>query len=49
MKNIGASGSPPIDDELLAVQGFADLAARPPDHVMFSPGVDVVFGPRLPA
>ena len=38
-----------LDDELLSAQGFGDLAARPPDHVMFSPGVDVVFGPRLPA
>lgn len=37
-----------LDDELLAVHGFGDLAARPPDHAMFSPGVDVVFGPRLP-
>jgi uncharacterized protein YqjF (DUF2071 family) len=38
-----------LDDELLAVQGFGDLAARAPDHVMFSPGVDAIFGPRLPA
>ncbi|PUA82137.1 hypothetical protein C7S10_07035 [Nocardioides currus] len=38
-----------VDDELLAVAGFADLAARAPDHAMFSPGVDVVFGPRNPA
>ena len=37
-----------LDDELLGVHGFDDLAARPPDHVMFSPGVDVIFGPRLP-
>ena len=37
-----------LDDELLAAQGFGDLAARAPDHVMFSPGVDVTFGPRLP-
>ncbi|WP_235534790.1 YqjF family protein [Nocardioides sp. Soil777] len=36
-----------LDDELLAAAGFGDLAARAPDHVMFSPGVDVVFGPRL--
>lgn len=38
-----------LDDELLAAQGFGELSARPPDHVMFSPGVDVIFGPRLPA
>ncbi len=38
-----------LDDELLAAAGFADLAARPPDSALFSPGVSVVFGPRLPA
>lgn len=38
-----------LDDELLAAAGFGDLAARPPDHSMFSPGVDVVFGPRTPS
>ncbi len=38
-----------LDDELLAAAGFGDLADRSPDHVMFSPGVDVVFGPRLRA
>ena len=38
-----------LDDELLTVAGFGDLAARAPDHVMFSSGVDVVFGPRTPA
>lgn len=35
-----------LDDELLASAGFGDLAARPPDSVLFSPGVDVRFGPR---
>jgi uncharacterized protein len=35
-----------LDDELLGAAGFGDLAERPPDHAMFSPGVDVVFGPR---
>lgn len=38
-----------LDDELLAAAGFGELAARPPDHAMFSPGVDVVFGPRTPS
>jgi uncharacterized protein YqjF (DUF2071 family) len=38
-----------LDDELLAAAGFPDLAARPPDSVLFSAGVHSVFGPRLPA
>ena len=38
-----------LDDGLMGLHGFGDLAARSPDHVMFSPGVDVIFGPRLPA
>ena len=33
-----------LDDELLAVAGYPDLAARTPDHVAFSPGVDVHGG-----
>jgi uncharacterized protein YqjF (DUF2071 family) len=33
-----------LDDELLSSHGFGDLAARPPDHVAFSPGVRTVFG-----
>lgn len=37
---------PVLDDELLAAAGFGDLLQRPPDSVLFSPGVDVVFGPR---
>jgi hypothetical protein len=37
-----------LDDDLLAAAGFPDLAARPPDSVLFSEGVDVVFGPRRP-
>lgn len=36
-------------DELLAAAGFGDLAGRPPESVLFSPGVHVIFGPRLPA
>jgi uncharacterized protein YqjF (DUF2071 family) len=36
-----------LDDELLGAVGLGDLAGRAPDHVMWSPGVDVVFGPRL--
>jgi hypothetical protein len=38
-----------LDDDLLAAAGFGDLARRPPDSVLFSPGVDVRFGPRRPA
>ncbi len=37
-----------LDDELLAVAGFGDLAAREPDSVLFSAGVDVRFGPPTP-
>jgi uncharacterized protein YqjF (DUF2071 family) len=37
-----------LDDGLLDAAGFPGLAARPPDSVLYSPGVDVVFGPRLP-
>ncbi|MDD7937333.1 DUF2071 domain-containing protein [Actinomycetospora lutea] len=33
-----------LDDTLLAAAGFPDLASRPPDHVMWSPGVSVRFG-----
>lgn len=33
-----------LDDTLLAAAGFPDLAARPPDHVLWSPGVSVRFG-----
>ncbi|MDQ4118668.1 MAG: DUF2071 domain-containing protein [Actinomycetota bacterium] len=33
-----------LDDGLLASDGLADLAGRPPDHVAFSDGVDVRFG-----
>lgn len=33
-----------LDDTLLAAAGFGDLAARPPDHVLWSPGVSVRFG-----
>jgi uncharacterized protein len=38
-----------LDDELLAAAGFGELARRPPDSVLYSPGVDVAFGPRLQA
>lgn len=38
-----------LDDDLLAAAGFGELAQRPPDSVLFSPGVDVRFGPRRPA
>ena len=38
-----------VDDELLAAAGFAGLAQRRPDSVLYSPGVHAVFGPRLPA
>ncbi|MBD3914686.1 DUF2071 domain-containing protein [Nocardioides hwasunensis] len=33
-----------IDDGLLASVGLPELAARPPDHVGFSPGVHTEFG-----
>ena len=32
-----------LDDHLLADTGFADLASRPPDSVLFSPGVTTWF------
>jgi uncharacterized protein YqjF (DUF2071 family) len=36
-----------IDDGLLAASGFGDLALRPPDSVLYSPGVLTQFsGPR---
>lgn len=36
-----------LDDELLAASGFGDLALRPPDSVLYSPGVLTQFsGPR---
>lgn len=37
-----------LDDGLLAAAGFAELATRPPDSVLYSPGVHAVFGPRRP-
>lgn len=33
-----------LDDELVASVGLTGLAARPPDHVAFSPGVHTEFG-----
>lgn len=33
-----------LDDDLLASVGFPDLARRPPDHVLHSPGVTTEFG-----
>ncbi len=33
-----------LDDELLAAAGLPDVAGRPPDSVLFSPGVRTVFG-----
>ncbi|KFF59012.1 hypothetical protein JF66_14305 [Cryobacterium sp. MLB-32] len=33
-----------LDDTLLAVAGFPGLAARPPDSVLYSPGVTTWFG-----
>ena len=37
-----------VDDGLLAAAGLPGLAGRPPDSVLYSPGVRVRFGPRLP-
>ena len=33
-----------LDDELVAAAGFPDLASRPPESVLWSPGVHAVFG-----
>lgn len=33
-----------LDDGLVGSVGLGDLARRPPDHVVFSDGVDVAFG-----
>ena len=33
-----------LDDGLLASVGLLEVAARPPDHVAFSPGVRTEFG-----
>lgn len=32
-----------LNDQLLAAAGFPDLATRPPDSVLYSPGVTTVF------
>jgi hypothetical protein len=32
-----------LDDELLAAAGFPGLATRPPDSVLYSPGITTVF------
>jgi uncharacterized protein YqjF (DUF2071 family) len=37
-----------LDDELLAAAGLPGLDGSPPDSVLFSPGVQARFGPRLP-
>lgn len=37
-----------LDDELLAAAGFPELAHRPPDSVLFSPGVHTAFGRTAP-
>jgi uncharacterized protein YqjF (DUF2071 family) len=34
-----------LDDELLAASGFPHLAERPPDSVLWSPGVTTAFAP----
>jgi uncharacterized protein YqjF (DUF2071 family) len=36
-----------FDDQILSAAGFADLTARTPDSVLFSPGVHAIFGPRV--
>ncbi|GLK16996.1 YqjF family protein [Herbiconiux flava] len=38
-----------LDDELLATAGFPELASRPPDSVLFSPGIHTAFGRALPS
>ena len=37
-----------VEDQVLEAAGFPGLAGRPPDSVLYSPGVDVRFGPVLP-
>lgn len=37
-----------LDDDLLAAAGLPGLAARPPDSVLYSPGVQTQFGLPLP-
>lgn len=37
-----------FDDELLAAAGFAELASRAPDSVLYSPGVTTVFARPRP-
>jgi uncharacterized protein YqjF (DUF2071 family) len=37
-----------LDDQLLAAAGIPGLASRPPDSVLYSPGVDVNFSGRRP-
>jgi uncharacterized protein YqjF (DUF2071 family) len=34
-----------LDDGLLDAAGFPDVAERPPDSVLWSPGVRAAFGP----
>jgi uncharacterized protein YqjF (DUF2071 family) len=34
-----------LDDGLVAAAGFPDVAVRPPDSVLWSPGVRAAFGP----
>jgi uncharacterized protein YqjF (DUF2071 family) len=38
-----------LDDQLLAAVGFGDLTGNAPASVLFSPGVEARFGPRLRA
>ncbi len=38
-----------LDDQLLAAVGFGDLTGTAPASVLFSPGVEARFGPRLRA
>ena len=37
-----------LDDDLLAAAGFPNLATRPPDSVLYSPGVTTVFARPRP-
>ena len=38
-----------LDDGLVAAAGLSDVAARPPDSVLWSPGVRAAFGVPEPA
>ena len=38
-----------LDDGLVAAAGLGELTQRPPDHIAFSEGAEVIFGSPTPA